>query len=58
MSFEFNTPYAEVDPQVIKSDAIELTDYGSTENLYDALVRYVSSDVIRSFIDDRMVGRV
>jgi hypothetical protein len=57
MSFEFNQPYLEVDPQAIKSDAIDYGDF-DYEEAYNALVRYVSSDVIRDFIDDRMMGRV
>jgi hypothetical protein len=59
MSLEFNAPYDQpADPQSVRDDFCELASLSDTEELLRALAGQLSTDVLASFIDDRLMGRV
>ena len=59
MPFEFNAPYNRPsEPQSVRNDFCELASVSDTEELLHALAGQLSADVLASFIDDRLMGRV
>ncbi len=59
MSFEFNAPYNRPsEPQSVRDDFRGLASVSDTEELLHALAGQLSADVLASFIDDRLMGRV
>jgi len=59
MSFQFDNPYDRPsEPQSVRNDFYELASLSDTEELLHALVGQLSADVLASFIDDRLMGRV
>jgi hypothetical protein len=58
--FEFNEPYEESDPDVIRADFAELPDYyaDNAEALLSSLAYYLPTDTLRDFMDDLAMGRV
>jgi len=59
--FEFNEPYEESEPNIIRSDFAELlAGYhpDDIEALLFKLACYLSTDTLRDFMDDLAMGRV
>ena len=58
--FEFNSPYEETDPQTIRADFAELCFLydNDCEPLLHKLACYLSSDLLREFMDDLAMDRV
>ena len=59
MPFQFDNPYDRPsEPQSVRDDFRELASVSDTEELLNALAGQLSADVLASFIDDRLMGRV
>jgi hypothetical protein len=58
--FEFNTPYAETEPQAIRADFAELVIVydQNADGLLNSLANYLPTDTLREFMDDLAMGRV
>ena len=58
--FEFNEPYEQSEPNIIRSDFAELmaTYDSDCEPLLHKLACYLSTDTLREFMDDLAMGRV
>lgn len=54
----FDQPYNETDPQTIRNDAMELGYDVGYESAYLRLMNYLSTDVLKEFIDDVQMGRI
>jgi hypothetical protein len=58
MSYTYNEPYSEVEPNTIRDDMWSLAHSMQHEDLVCLVSTYFTSDQLREFIDDRMMGRI
>ena len=58
MSYTYNEPYSEVEPNTIRDDMHSLAHSMQHEDLVCLISTYFTSDQLRELIDDRMMGRV
>tara|TARA_R100001460_G_scaffold15247_1_gene33689 strand:- start:1364 stop:1543 length:180 start_codon:yes stop_codon:yes gene_type:complete len=59
MSIQFDHPYDRPsEPQSVRDDFCDLASLSDTKELLHALAGQLSADVLASFIDDRLMGRV